>query len=117
MPRSRYIKIICCRYTLDKIEGAIKKGQSNETGNIDNKTKHSEMDSRYLSLHIFLIVVKRRGLSGHIYEILSPVFIMVNHINKWPHPSGVDVHIIKTKVNISQTKITVAKFVYHGYVL
>ena len=45
------------------------------------------MDSRYLSLHIFLIAVNRRGLGGHIHGILSPVFIMVNHINKWPHTS------------------------------
>ena len=72
------------------------------------------MDSRYLSLHIFLIAVNRRG---HIHGILSPVFRVVNHINKLRHTSYVDMHIIKTKVNISQTKITVAKFVYHVYVL
>jgi hypothetical protein len=43
-----------------------------------HKTKNSKMDSRYLSLHIFLIAVKRRDLGG-----ISPVFIMVNHINKF----------------------------------
>jgi hypothetical protein len=62
-----------------------------------------KIDSRYLSLHIFLIAVKRRDLCG-----ISPVFIMVNHINKFPHPSCVDVHLVKPKVNIYQTKITFA---------
>jgi hypothetical protein len=52
----------------------------------------------HLSLHIFLIAVNRRG---HIHGILSPVFMMVNHINKLRHTSYVDMHIIKTKVNIS----------------
>ena len=77
-----------------------------------HKTKNSKMDSRYLSLHIFLIAVKRRDLGG-----ISPVFIMVNHINKFPHPSCVDVHLVKPKVNIYQTTINLATFVYHVYVL
>jgi hypothetical protein len=58
----------------------------------------------------FLIAVKRRDLGG-----ISPV--MVNHINKFPHSSCVDVHLVKPKVNIHQTKITLATFVYHVYVL
>jgi hypothetical protein len=76
---------------------------------MDNPEK---LDSRYLSFHIFLIAVKSRDLGG-----ISPVIIMVNHINKFPHPSCVDVHLVKPKVNIYQTKITLATFVYHVYVL
>ena len=76
---------------------------------MDNPEK---LDSRYLSLHIFLIAVKSRDLGG-----ISPVIIMVNHINKFPHPSCVDVHLVKPKVNIYQTTITLATFVYHVYVL
>jgi hypothetical protein len=52
-----------------------------------------------------------------IHEILSPVFTMLNHINKLRHTSYVDMHIIKNKVNISQTKITLAKFASYDYVL
>jgi hypothetical protein len=99
-----------CR--LENTKAVIKNGQSRETVNIGYTRPIIRKWIAAPSLHIFLIAVKRRDLGG-----ISPVFIMVKHINKFPHPSCVDVHLVKPKVNIYQTKITLATFVYHVYVL